>query len=652
MAGDRLMSLINRGIAHFMTALPSIFGRIERLTKPLRLLLVCAVLLTAPNAVWAFGDNNSLFGSQSSQFLQVDEALPFSHTTDANTVVLTWDITPGHYLYRDRISIKALDDGATAGALEYSSPGTETEDEYFGKTTVFFDPVEATVPITLPADMREARFEVTYQGCAEAGLCYPPQTREVLFYQSQEPGSGQGTGNQSNTTQTGATSQADTRSATGLAGFLSEQSTLVIAGVFFLLGLGLTFTPCVLPMVPIISSLVSGQNTRTTGHALLLSGSYVLGMALTYAGAGVLTGLLGASFNLQAQLQSPWVLGIFSLLFVVFALSMFGLFEIQLPRFIREPLNDASQRLTGGRVISIFGIGALSALIVSPCVSAPLAGSLLYISTTQDAVIGGIALFALGLGMGVPLILVAVGGRKVLPTSGHWMTTVKHFYGVMLIAVAIWLIERLVPGWIGLTLWGILAAITGVQLGAFDAAKAGWERTRKGLGLIFFAYGLALLAGAITGANNPLAPLDPFLAKATSTGAPGSAAGYNPSHADFIRVETPAEIETMLLQAQQQGRPVMLDFYADWCISCKVMERNVFSDADVVRSLQPFTLLQLDMTDNTPAQQAMLDELGLFGPPAILFYDSSGNEMALQRVLGEMNLSQFMDHIQGLTPAI
>lgn len=652
MAGYRLMSLINRGIAHFMTALPSIFGRIERLTKPLRLLLACAVLLTAPNAVWAFGDNNSLFGSQSSQFLQVDEALPFSHTTDANTVVLTWDITPGHYLYRDRISIKALDDGATAGALEYSSPGTETEDEYFGKTTVFYDPVEATVPITLPANMREARFEVTYQGCAEAGLCYPPQTREVLFYQSQDPGSGQGAGNQSNATQTGATSQADTSSATGLAGFLSEQSTLVIAGVFFLLGLGLTFTPCVLPMVPIISSLVSGQNTRTTGHALLLASSYVLGMALTYAGAGVLTGLLGASFNLQAQLQSPWVLGVFSLLFVVFSLSMFGLFEIQLPRFIREPLNDASQRLTGGRVISIFGIGALSALIVSPCVSAPLAGSLLYISTTQDAVIGGIALFALGLGMGVPLILVAVGGRKVLPTSGHWMTTVKHFYGVMLIAVAIWLIERLVPGWIGLTLWGILAAITGVQLGAFDAAKAGWERTRKGLGLIFFAYGLALLAGAITGANNPLAPLDPFLAKATSTGAPGSSAGYNASHADFIRVETPAEIETMLLQAQQQGRPVMLDFYADWCISCKVMERNVFSDADVVRSLQPFTLLQLDMTDNTPAQQAMLDELGLFGPPAILFYDSSGNEMALQRVLGEMNLNQFMDHIQGLTPAI
>jgi len=635
-----------------MTALSTAYGSTRRLTAPSILLLVFALLLTAANAAWAFGGNTSLFGGQGNQFLQVDEALPFSHSTEENAVVLSWDITPGHYLYRDRISIRALDEGSTAGALEYSSSGTETEDEYFGKTTVFFDPVEATVPVTLPANMREARFEVTYQGCAEAGLCYPPQTREVLFYQSQDSGAGQAPGSQSDTTQTGATSRVDTDSATGLAGLLSEQSTLVIAGVFFLLGLGLTFTPCVLPMVPIISSLVSGQNTRSTQHALLLSGSYVLGMALTYAAAGVLTGLLGASFNLQAQLQSPWVLGVFALMFVVFALSMFDVFEIQLPRFILEPLNDASQRLTGGRVISIFGIGALSALIVSPCVSAPLAGSLLYISTTQDAVIGGIALLALGLGMGVPLILVAVGGRKLLPTTGHWMTTVKHFYGVMLIAVAIWLIERLVPGWIGLTLWGILIAVTGVQLGAFDAAKAGWERTRKGLGLIFFAYGLALLAGAMAGANDPLAPLDPFVAKAAPAGASGNSAGYNGSHADFIRVEAPSDIKTLLLQAQQQGRPVVLDFYADWCISCKVMERNVFSDAEVIRSLEPFTLLQIDLTDNTNVQQAMLDELGLFGPPAILFYNRNGKEISQQRVLGEMNKNQFLNHIKGLSSAI
>lgn len=641
---------INRETAHSMTVLSTAFGNARRFRFPASLLFVLTLLLTTANTAWAFGGSNSLFGGQNSQFLPVDEALPFSHTTDGNSIVLYWDITPGHYLYKDRISIKALDEGASAGEPQYSSPGTATEDEFFGKTTVFFDPVEARMPITLPENTREARFEVTYQGCAEAGLCYPPQTREVLFYQSNSAGGAQAS---TETTAANPTKpKVDTSSATGLAGFLSEQSTLVIAGVFLLLGLGLTFTPCVLPMVPIISSLVSGQNTRTTGQAILLSSSYVLGMALTYAGAGVLTGLLGASFNLQAQLQSPWVLGVFALLFVVFALSMFDLFEIQLPRAIRDSLNNASQSLTGGRVLSIFGIGALSALIVSPCVSAPLAGSLLYISTTQDAVIGGVALFALGLGMGIPLILVAVGGRKLLPSSGHWMTTVKHFYGVMLIAVAIWLVERMVPGWVGLTMWGVLIAITGVQLGAFDAAKAGWERTRKGLGLIFFAYGLALLAGAIAGANNPLAPLDPFIAKATFSGEPGNPSRPDTSHAGFERVEAPADIEAMLVKARQEGRPVMLDFYADWCISCKVMERNVFSHASVSDALQPFTLLQIDMTDNTPAQQAMLDELGLFGPPAILFYDSNGDEMGQQRVLGEMNRNQFLDHVNGLTPSI
>jgi len=439
-----------------------------------------------------------------------------------------------------------------------------------------------------------------------------------------------------------ANTAPDTSTATGLAGFLANQSVLVIAALFLLLGLGLTFTPCVLPMVPIISSLVSGRNTSTTSHALLLASSYVLGMAMTYAAAGVITGLLGASFNLQAHLQSPWVLSVFAALFVVFALSMFNLFEIQLPRFIREPLNDASHRLTGSRVASIFGIGALSALIVSPCVSAPLAGSLLYISTTQDAVIGGVALFALGLGMGIPLILVAVGGRKLLPSTGPWMNVVKAFYGVMLLAVAIWLVERLVPAWLALTLWGLLIAVTGVQLGAFDAAKAGWERTRKGLGLVMFAYGIALLAGAVSGANDPMKPLAPFTA---SSPAITGAASSQVAHAQFLRLESPADIRSELAQAKRDGTPVMLDFYADWCISCKVMERNVFSNGSVIQALSPYTLLQLDMTDNTPAQQALLEELGLFGPPAILFYGNNGAELETARVLGEMDREQFLSHL-------
>lgn len=589
------------------------------------------------------GAGSSLFGN-SNGFLPVDEALPFSFAADNGAVVLSWDIAPDHYLYQERISVSSNTEGVELGEPEFSYTGTNTEDEFFGKVTVFYEPVEARVPVKLPEGLREAELQVTYQGCANAGLCYPPQTRDVLYYASAGDSSDSTTASSSGGSQK---PPEDTSTATGLAGFLANQSTLVIAGLFLLLGLGLTFTPCVLPMVPIISSLVSSRNTSTTGHALLLSSSYVLGMALTYAAAGVITGLLGASFNLQAHLQSPWVLGVFAALFAVFALSMFNLFEIQLPRFIREPLDNASHRLTGTRVASIFGIGALSALIVSPCVSAPLAGSLLYISTTQDAVIGGVALFALGLGMGIPLILVAVGGRKLLPSTGPWMNVVKAFYGVMLLAVAIWLIERMVPGWLALTLWGLLVAITGVQLGAFDAARAGWERTRKGMGLVMFAYGIALLAGAVSGANDPLKPLAAFTASNQPVaGTSSSLAAVN--HAGFIRLESPADIRSELQQASRTGTPVMLDFYADWCISCKVMERNVFSDTTVIQALAPYKLLQLDMTDNTPEQQALLDELGLFGPPAILFYNDTGAEMKTARVLGEMDRDQFLGHLDTL----
>ncbi|WP_286219987.1 protein-disulfide reductase DsbD [Marinobacter apostichopi] len=626
----------------------------------LTLTLALCALLTIASPAFALGSgSNSLFGGNNSGFLPVDEALPFRHSTDNGAVILAWDVTPGHYLYKGRLSVSPVTEGVETGEPQFSLAGKTTHDEFFGEVTVFYDPVEVRVPITLPEGVREAELKVTYQGCAEAGLCYPPQTRDVLYFPGSDASANTAVAtasdNASSGTNTGAntpaTSDMNTSTATGLAGFLSQQSTLVIAGVFFLLGLGLTFTPCVLPMVPIISTLVSGRNTRSSGQALMLSSSYVLGMALTYAAAGVLTGLLGASFNLQAQLQSPWVLGGFAALFVLFALSMFDLFEIQLPRAIREPLDNASHRLTGGRMISIFGIGALSALIVSPCVSAPLAGSLLYISTTQDAVIGGAALFALGLGMGVPLILVAVGGRKLLPGTGHWMTTVKHFYGVMLLAVAIWLVERLVPAWTALTLWGLLVAITGVQLGAFDAAKAGWERTRKGFGLVLFAYGLALLAGAVGGAQDPLNPLTPFTAD-SSMSVPSSGLTSGTNHALFQRVESPEDIRAMLTEAHSQSRPVVLDFYADWCISCKVMERNVFSDPQVVQALTPYTLLQIDLTENTPAQQALLNELGLFGPPAILFYSRNGQELPNQRILGEMDREEFMRHLGGLATGV
>lgn len=590
------------------------------------------------------------------EFLPVDEALPFSSSMTDSGVRLEWDIAPEHYIYRGRIGISAADPDVKVSKPVFSHPAHKKDDPYFGEVHVFTDPVSATVNITLPEGMSEATLEATYQGCANAGLCYPPQKREVLFVAN---AADSGTASPAQTPETAAqaqglappanpagesTNSANTNSASGIAGILSSQSLLFIVGIFFLLGLGLTFTPCVLPMVPIISALVSPKNTRTTGHAFILAGGYVLGMALTYAAAGVLTGLLGASFNLQARLQSPVVLITFAVLFIVLAVAMFGLFDIQLPRAVRDRLDNASHKLSGGRLASVFGIGALSALIVSPCVSAPLAGSLLYISTTQDAVLGGLALLALGLGMGVPLIAVAVGGRGLLPSTGAWMNTVKAVYGVMLLAVAIWLLERLLPGWITLSLWGLLIAVTGVQLGAFDAAAAGWQRTWKGLGLVLFAYAIALFAGSIAGASDPLRPLAPYLQPTAMT--TGTAAAEAP--ASFKHVKSPQALKKELATAAEQQQPVMLDFYADWCVSCKVMARNVFSDNNVSRKLSDFTLLQIDVTDNTPEQQALLDELNIFGPPAILFYNPEGNELTSKRVLGEMDRDTFLNHINGV----
>lgn len=609
------------------------------------LLFITAFPLIA-SAGWLPDDSGS-----GDDFLPVDQALPFSYRTADDGVTLSWNTAHGYYLYKGRITVEAAEPGVVVGTPDFSLPGVVTQDDYFGEVTVFNDPVDARVSVQLPDGMTEANLKVTYQGCAKAGLCYPPQTRKVLFYpgtradtpaSTMSPPSSGGNGTLRNV------SSPDSESATGLARFLGTQSLWLVSLIFLTLGLGLTFTPCVLPMVPIISSLVSSHNTQSTAHALLLSISYVLGMALTYAAAGVITGLLGASFNLQAQLQSPWVLGLFAALFVLFALAMFNVYDLQLPRFIRDRLDNASHKMSGGRVLSVFAIGAISALVVSPCVSAPLAGSLLYISTTQDAVTGGVALLALGIGMGIPLILVAVGGRRLLPGSGPWMNVIKSFYGVMLLAVAIWLVERLLPGALTLALWGLLAAITGVQLGAFDPAKPGWQRTWKGLGTALFAYGIALLAGALSGANDPLRPLAPFTTSTVAAERPGPVA----STAGFLRLDNPDAIRQRLRQAADQHEPVMLDFYADWCISCKVMERDVFSDPAVMQSLKPVTLLQLDLTDNSEPQQAMLNTLGLFGPPAILFYDRDGNELTGARVLGEMDQAEFLQHLGRVRQAL
>ncbi|MAL98611.1 MAG: thiol:disulfide interchange protein [Alteromonadaceae bacterium] len=610
---------------------------------PAKALVALTVLLLLTFDL-ANAEPRRFFGSASGEaYLPVEQAFPFSESLDENGLVLTWGVAPGYYLYQDRIEVTAPGADVEIGALEFARKGELKEDPYFGATPVFYDAIEVRVPVTLTGPSTEAQLFVTFQGCAEAGLCYPPETRELLYVSGTGEGGEPAGGNEA----AGATaSWRSLDSAADLATFLTAANPVWVALAFFVLGLGLTFTPCVLPMIPIVSAIVAGARQISTLQAFGLSLAYVLGMAITYAAAGVITGLLGASFNVQMYLQSPWALGTVAFLFIVFALAMFGLYDLQLPAAIRDRLSQKSARLSGGRLASVFGIGAFSALIVSPCVSAPLAGALVYIGTTQDALLGGLALLMLGLGMGVPLLIVGTGGRRFIPRTGPWLATVKGGFGILMLAIALWLLERLIPPAVTVGLWGALAIFTGTQLGAFEAAPGGLERTRRALGLILFATGLLMLIGALAGARDPLQPLSPFQ---TSSARAGSAIDAV-THAGFDRFADPAELETRLAAAD--GQPVMFDFYADWCISCKIMERNVFSDPDIAEQLSDFALLQIDLTENSADQRALLDRFGLFGPPAILFFDAKGQEIKSLRVLGEMDREAFSAHLKkvGQTP--
>lgn len=623
---------------------------LSRFLVPLIALLFGILSISAPAVSTA--EPSRLFGSGAEQeFLPVEAAFPFSQRLDENALILQWQVTPGYYLYQDRIGVEAIDPGVDIGPLEFERTGVAKEDPYFGTMAVFYETIEVRVPIELAGPEKEARLKVTYQGCAEAGLCYPPETQEVLYVAGESADAdGPGPAEPVAGSAVASTSWGSLETAGDLVAFLSRTEPIWVALAFFLLGLGLTFTPCVLPMIPIISAIVAGARQITTAQAFGLSLSYVLGMAITYAAAGVVTGLLGASFNIQMYLQSPWVLGVVAGLFVLFALAMFGVYDIQLPATLRDRLSQRSASLSGGRLASVFGIGALSALIVSPCVSAPLAGALVYIGTTEDALLGGLALFMLGLGMGVPLLIVGTGGKRFIPQSGPWLNMVKGAFGILMLAVAIWVLERLVAPALTVALWGILAVFTAIHLGAFDRTESGWARTRKASAITAFAVGLTMIIGALAGAQNPLQPLAPF--SQTGTGQYAGEPGAAPEHAGFARFSDPDRLPALLASASGNGRPVMLDFYADWCISCKIMERGVFAKPAVQERLERLDLLQVDLTANNAAHQALLDEFGLFGPPAILFFDASGSEIKSLRVLGEMDLEQFSRHLDKVEQAI
>ncbi len=582
-----------------------------------------------------------LFASLSAhaeELLDPDEAFKVSASApDPQHIALDFRIADGYYLYRHRFAFEARSPGLALGPASIPA-GKPKHDEYFGDVETYRGTLRIVLPLTAGAADASAKVLAGFQGCADQGVCFPPTKRELGV----ELGNGGGLIAQALGGATAITPQpigaavpATNASAVGdesgrLAALLGSGHLLLILASFFGAGLLLAFTPCMLPMLPILSGIIVGQGNKVSrGRGFALAGAYVLGMAVTYALAGVAAGLSGTL--LSAALQNAWVLGGFAAIFVVLALAMFGFYELQLPAALQSRISGSANAQRGGSFIGVTIMGVLSALIVGPCIAAPLAGALLYIARTGDAVLGGSALFTMALGMGLPLVLVAGAARELLPKAGPWMESVKKTFGVMLLALAIWLLGPVLPTTVFMLAWAALLIVSAVFLHALDSLPPqarGWTRFWKGIGVIALVAGVSLVLGALSGARDPLQPLA-ALRGVTAVESAGL---------QFERVKSAAELDRRLAE----GRPVMLDFYADWCVSCKEMERFTFSDARVQAALGDTLLLRADVTANDDEDKALLKRFGLFGPPAILFFDTTAHEYAPLRVIGYQKTEAFL----------
>ncbi len=552
-------------------------------------------------------------------------------------------IAPAYHLYRERISVEAEGAGRI-GSVDVPAGKTEYDANFERNVEVLRDAVAVRVPVQ--SSNADFKLRVTYQGCADEGLCYPPQTALVAVSAAGGRVTSASWQGDALTAAAGAppaappatakppaaaTAQAGaaTNEMSQIQSVLQSKRPLAIAGAFLLAGLLLAFTPCVLPMIPILSSIIVGRGAKVSrARGLALAMAYSLGMALVYTALGMAAGLAGE--GLAAALQNPWVLGAFAAMLSLMALSMFDVFSLQMPAAIQQRLGAASNRLPGGRFASVFLMGGLSALIVGPCVAAPLAGALVFISQTKDMALGGLALFSLAAGMSVPLLLVGLSAGSLLPRSGAWMQHVKTFFGVLLLAVALWMVAPLLPSAVLMLVIGAALLIAAAACGLFvrhEGSAPARHRLGQGVGLVLAVLGTTQMAGALAGADNPLQPLRPLLQTGDRAGA---RAATMPS-GTFQRVKNVAELETALASA---GRPVMLDFYADWCTSCKEMEHLTFSDPAVAARMQGALKLQIDVTANNEFDRALMKRFGLFGPPAIVFFDAQGRELAGTRVVG------------------
>ena len=587
------------------------------------LLLLASLPLAVP-AADASGNTLLPRAARSDNFLPPDVAFRLAATAESpDRVRLSWAIVPGYYLYQTRLKFATTSPGMTLGAAELPSGDTKN-DEYFGKQIVYHAGLIAHLPVAHSAGATALALSVTYQGCAEAGLCYPPITKQFNL-----------------TLPSGAAAAAVAGAAGPAAGagsgaFVSEQDRLAhmirtgslaaIVASFFGLGLLLAFTPCVLPMVPILSGLIAGQGANvTTKRAFLLSLTYVLGMAITYTVAGA--AFAAAGHQVQAVFQQPWIIILFAALFIVLALSMFGLFTLQMPAAIQERLASTSNRQRAGTFGGVAVMGALSALIVTACVAPALVGALLVIGQGGDVVRGAVALFAMSMGMGAPLLVIGTSAGKLLPRAGAWMDTVKQLFGAIMLGVAAWMLARLVGDRMSLLLYCVPLIAVFVVLWRLQGS--GTRRTAgRAVALGAAAYAVLLCVGAARGGTDPLRPLaTPALAQAAEL--------------PFMRVSTVAELDRAVQTAASSGRAVLLDFYADWCTSCKEMERRTFSNPQVHGSLMQLTLLRADVTANNADDQALLKRFGIFGPPTIAFYGKDGHERSNYRVVGYMKAAEF-----------
>ncbi|WP_072797989.1 protein-disulfide reductase DsbD [Marinobacter antarcticus] len=596
-----------------------------------------ATLIILATSLSAFGQSTL---ENNSEFLPVDQAFRYSLQDNRDgTLTLSWDIAPGYYLYRKRMQVEGHDTGLSN--VNYPS-GTIITDEFFGDSEVYFKHADVLI------EAGEATaLDLSWQGCAKAGLCYPPQSVSVNFSGQQvqapdisEPGSSNGAvGQNSSGDKTSPTANNELADDQSLASQLAGSGLLWNLVIFFGLGLLLVFTPCVLPMIPILSAVIVGSDARR-GQAFLLSLAFVVTMAITYALLGVAAAMAGA--NLQAILQTPLFIAPLAVIFVLLSLSMFGLYELQLPAFIRDRLDRVSSRQQGGSLGGAAVMGFFSALLASPCMTAPLAGALIYIADSGNATFGGLALLALGLGMGTPLIALATIGSGLLPKPGAWMNGVKAVFGFILLATAIWFLERIFDDSLILALWGALALAIGLsvrQVVNTHSKEVSLKALISSVGAIVTLWGALMMIGASAGGTQPWQPLAILAGSGNATPVAGKL------HARFDDFKSVADLNRAVANAGRKGQWTLVDFYADWCVSCKVIEDEVFGDPEVVAALLNIQLLRADVTANDKLDRELMRELQVVGPPTILIIGPDGQEYRAQRTTGEVSARQFLERL-------